>query len=307
MENFCYHECHAEQNENVGEKCTRGGVEDEPTEKPMIAPKPTIAPVKHSLLRHKAAVKKEPMSDVEAVGSQAEDVAKETGDRLGLASKYETMAKSVQASAQAFQGFLESADAQAQGKAEMATAAARVTRKLVDEVQVAASMGAHQVFKSTLAEIAKEAHATAKIEWTKKADELEKSMKAAAPAAGKKAMIPYNDAMAKAGAAAAGWAKQGDGAGGLSFQLNLQAGMLMQQANQWNALGDFARAQGMVRQSMDLTAQAQGLAGAAQNAYDQSAKITSTLLDWGPISLNAAYHDEYMLNPDIPPPAGGII
>ena len=49
--------------------------------------------------------------------------------------------------------------------------------------------------------------------------------------------------------------------------------MTMAQANQWNALGDFGRAQSMLRQSMETTNMALGIAGAAQNAYDQSAGI----------------------------------
>merc|ERR1719181_2035014 len=147
------------------------------------------------------------------------------------------------------------------------------------------------------------AHKAAEAKFKAEAAKLEADMKAKAPAAGVTAMKPYIDGMNGAAGAAAGWVGQGDAASGLAFQSGLSAGFTMQQANQWNALGDFPRAQSMVRQAMETNEFARGVAGAAQGAYDTAAGITSHLLDYVPMAGAAQYHAEYMLNPEMPPPA----
>merc|ERR1719201_526045 len=146
-------------------------------------------------------------------------------------------------------------------------------------VQEGARESAGTVYEDTIKDVIAEAHKVAEKKFKAEAAKLEKEMKAAAPKAGQDAMKPYVKAQADAGAAAAGWAKQ------------------------WNALGDFGRAQSMLRQSMETTNMALGIAGAAQNAYDQSAGIVGHLLDYVPMMGAAQYHAEYMLNPDMPPPA----
>merc|ERR1719156_29777 len=166
-----------------------------------------------------------------------------------------------------------------------------------------ADKSAHTVIESTLKSVVQEAHKAAEAKFKAEGEKLGQDMKAAAPAAGVKAMKPYLDGMNGAAKAAGEWVKQGDGASGLSFQLGLAAGFTMQQANQWNALGDFPRAQSMMRQSMETNEAARGLAGAAQGAYDTAAGITNTLLGYVPMAGAAQYHAEYMLNPEMPPPA----
>lgn len=206
-------------------------------------------------------------------------------------------------SAERADAFVSKAVVAAQRQAEGAARYEDAARKVNAMVQEGARESASTVYDDTLKDVIAEAHKVAEKDAKAAAAKLEKEMKAAAPKAGQDAMKPYVKAQADAGAAAAGWAKQGDAASGLAFQMSLAAGMTMAQANQWNALGDFGRAQSMLRQSMETTNMALGIAGAAQNAYDQSAGIVSHLLDYVPMMGAAQYHAEYMLNPDMPPPA----
>lgn len=236
-------------------------------------------------------------------GSRSEDLLKASKDHLALAAEAERTATTVLSDAERIDAFSKKV---AESTEETATRASMLDRSAHDLLAIdreGADRSAHTVIESTLKSVVQEAHKAAEAKFKAEGEKLGQDMKAAAPAAGVKAMKPYLDGMNGAAKAAGEWVKQGDGASGLSFQLGLAAGFTMQQANQWNALGDFPRAQAMIRQSMETNEAARGLAGAAQGAYDTAAGITSHLLDYVPMAGAAQYHAEYMLNPEMPPPA----
>jgi hypothetical protein len=236
-------------------------------------------------------------------GARSEDLFKGSSDRLALAAAAERTAKNALGGAERIEAFSKTAVKSAEEKATRASFLAKNARELLEMDRVGADRSAHSVMESTIKGVVDEAHRVAEAKFKAEGVKLGEKMKAAAPAAGVKAMKPYLDGMTGAAKNAGEWVKQGDAASGLSFQLGLAAGFTMQQANQWNALGDFPRAQAMIRQSMETNEAARGLAGAAQGAYDTAAGITSHLLDYVPMAGAAQYHAEYMLNPDMPPPA----
>lgn len=297
VENFCYHDC-APQSQAANAICAPGVINAS-----MAAEQPTPAPPPRTLLRAATATARRSGDKDDAAASRTEDLAKGAADRLALAEQSASQAGEVAGGAQRAEAFLKKAVTAAEEKATEANSWERVAEQTNGEVQDAARIAAKEVYESTVKNLIAEAHDVAKAKAEAAAAKLEADMKKAAPAAGQAAIKPYVEAQSKAAADAAAWAKQGDAASGLSFQLSLGAGMTMAQANQWNALGDFARGQSMLRQSMETTEMAKGLAGAAQNAYDQSAGIVSHLLDYVPMMGAAQYHAEYMLNPDMPPPA----
>jgi hypothetical protein len=236
-------------------------------------------------------------------GARSEDLFKGSSDHLALAAEAERTATSALGGAERIEAFSKTAAKDAEEKATRASTLLRSARDLVEIDREGADRSAHSVMESTIKGVVDAAHKAAEAKFKAEGEKLGQEMKAAAPAAGVKAMKPYLDGMTGAAKNAGEWVKQGDAASGLSFQLGLAAGFTMQQANQWNALGDFPRAQSMIRQSMETNEAARGLAGAAQGAYDTAAGITSHLLDYVPMAGAAQYHAEYMLNPEMPPPA----
>jgi hypothetical protein len=236
-------------------------------------------------------------------GARSEDLFKGSSDHLALAAEAERTATNTLGGAERIEAFSKKAAKFAEEKATRASLLAQSARELVVIDREGADESAHTVMESTIKSVVDAAHKAAEAKFKAAGEKLGQEMKAAAPAAGLKAMKPYMDGMTGAAKNAGEWVKQGDAASGLSFQLGLAAGFTMQQANQWNALGDFPRAQSMIRQSMETNEAARGLAGAAQGAYDTAAGITSHLLDYVPMAGAAQYHAEYMLNPEMPPPA----
>merc|ERR1719335_419907 len=102
-------------------------------------------------------------------------------------------------------------------------------------------------------------------------------MKAAIPAAKAAAEKPYKEAMARAAAVSGDYAKAGDGLSGLSLTDQLNAQFMLSQANQFNALGNTAKAQGLQRDGTNLMGQSSAEAAKAQSMYDTAGKIMGTV------------------------------
>lgn len=173
-----------------------------------------------------------------------------------------------------------------------------------DEVLEATKQAADNVVDSTLKEERAKAHVKAKKAAREKADKLENQLLENAPKAAAEAMKPYNDALGRAAATAGEYSKRGDAMGSASVGLQMQASMLVSESNQWNSLGETAKAQKLLQQAHQTMDLALGLSGQANSMYNTAQSIMGTLGSYVSEAAQAAYHAEVMVNPDaMPPPA----
>merc|ERR1719421_1488174 len=108
--------------------------------------------------------------------------------------------------------------------------------------------------------------------------------------------------MNRAAAVAGDYVKAGDGLSGQSLTDMLNANMMLGTANQFNALGNTAKAQGLMRDANNLMGLANSNAGASQKMYDTAGGIMSSIGGYVNQAMAASYNAEVMLNPDAYPP-----
>eukprot|EP00397_Hematodinium_sp_SG-2012_P046135 GEMP01052025.1.p1 GENE.GEMP01052025.1~~GEMP01052025.1.p1 ORF type:complete len:203 (+),score=69.27 GEMP01052025.1:557-1165(+) len=196
---------------------------------------------------------------------------------------------------------------QAADAAKQAYKAERLTEELRDEVREAAHRAAEDVMRETIEAVKNEERARAKKKAEAEAEKLKTKMLEEAPKAAAEAMKPYNDALGRAAATAGEYSKRGDGLSGQSVSLQFEAQMLIGQANQWQSVGETAKAQKLMQQAHQLMDMALGLSGQANSMYNTGKKIMGTLGGYANEAAQAAYHAEVMMNPDAPPPPPPLV
>lgn len=187
--------------------------------------------------------------------------------------------------------------------------AARSARKsevaateVVKEVQEATAQAAHDMIDQAIQEARDEAHVEAKAEAQKAAKALMEKMLKEIPAAAKAASAPYIAAMNRAHEYAAKYAALGDAWAGKSVGLQMQAGLMLGQANNWQSLGDTGKAQGMFQQAHQMTDLAVAFSAKAGSLYGAGVEVASHDGEWVAEADMAAYHATVIRNPDAPPP-----
>jgi hypothetical protein len=195
----------------------------------------------------------------------------------------------------------------AKSHAEAATDSLRASKDFLNDLLEAADQSSHSVMASTIKDVVKKAHDTAKVEAKKAADKLEKDMKAQIPAAKAKATAPWTAAMNRAAAVSGDYVKAGDGLSGAAIADQLSATQMLGSASQFMTLGEVGKGQNLMRDAQNLLGQAKGEATGSQSMYDTASSIMSTLGGYMTQSVNAAYNAELMLNPNAPPPPPPIV
>jgi hypothetical protein len=241
------------------------------------------------------------------VGFRTEELHKAVDDaRSGVKSSSEIAEKVKLSSMQALPKALDLSEL-AKGQAEAATDSLRASEDFLSGLQEAADQSSHSVMESTIKDVVKKAHDTAKVEAKKAADKLEKDMKAQIPAAKAKATAPWTAAMNRAAAVAGDYVKAGDGLGGLAIGDQLSATQMLGSASQFMTLGEVGKGQNLMRDAQNLLGQAKGEASKSQSMYNTASSIVSTLGGYMTQSVSAAYNAELMLNPNAPPPPPPIV
>ena len=83
--------------------------------------------------------------------------------------------------------------------------------------------------------------------------------------------------------------------------------MKMNEANQFSALGETAKGQAALQQGHLAAKGAADLAAAADGNYGKAKSIMGSLGGYAQEAAAAAYHAEFLLNPDMPPPPTPIV
>jgi hypothetical protein len=246
-------------------------------------------------------------SGMHDVGFRTEELHVAVDDaRKGVKSSSEIAEKVKLTSMQALPKTIDLSEL-AKGQAEAATDDLRASKDFLSELYDAADQSSHSVIDSTIKDVVKKAHDTAKVEAKKAADKLEKDMKAQIPAAKAKASAPYIAAMNRAAAVSGDYVKAGDGLSGAAIGDQLSATQMLGSASQFMTLGEVGKGQNLMRDAQNLLGQAKGEASASQSMYDTASSIMGSLGGYVPQIVGAAYNAELMLNPDAPPPPPPIV
>jgi hypothetical protein len=228
---------------------------------------------------------------------------RDEGDEQQVASEIDKM---VETANNAVPKAMEAAERAKQAALKASAEEANV-RLLLKNVRKIARGAAQGMVPGLIEKLKKKAREKAKEEAQKEAKATEKKMKKDAKEAGAKAMVPYNEALSRAAATAAEYAKRGDAMTAQSASIQMDATMAQQQANQWLQLGDTAKAQGLMQQSRQMMNIATGLNAQAGAFYNNAQSIMGTLPAYTNEAGMAAYHAEVMLNPDAPPPPPPLV
>lgn len=251
-----------------------------------------------------------------AVATAPWDALKESG-QLGLRAEEAALiaqadAKSATTSGATVQklvkvngGLMPSAITYAETAAEAAREAHSGEEFLVDldkDVREQVIKAARDVIGETLSSMKAAARAAAKEEGAKKGKALYEKMKEMAPKASAAAMIPWNEAKARAGKFAGDYVKAGDAAVAASSSAQMDATIELGGANMWNAMGEAAKAQKMTQQAHMKMNLAAAMNGAANANFNAAKNIVGTIPAYDAMALQAAYHDAVLWDPDWPPP-----
>jgi hypothetical protein len=241
------------------------------------------------------------------VGFRTEELHTAVDDaRNGVKSSSEIAEKVKLTSMQALPKAIDLSE-MAKSQAEAATDDLRASEDFLSGLQEAADQSSHSVMESTIKDVVKKAHDTAKVEAKIAAAKLEQDMKAQIPAAKAKAAAPYTAAMNRAAAVAGDYVKAGDGLGGLAIADQLSATQMLGSASQFMTLGEVGKGQNLMRDAQNLLGQAKGEATKSQSMYSTASGIVSGLGGYMTQSVAAAYNAELMLNPNAPPPPPPIV
>lgn len=244
-----------------------------------------------------------------------EDAAK----AADMAKKAEAHAKEVVKMAKAVKDLKSLAQKAAPGSIEAAQNAREQSIAALNALDITASFKdaalqlardmAHEVVEPTLDSMIKEARKEAKAKAEIVANQIAKEMVPKSKAAAAAAMKPYMETETRAAGYATQYATKGDMLAGKSAQVQMDAQMVFNEANQWMSLGDNAKAEKLRQQAFGMMNLAMGFSGTANRFYGAAADIMKHV-DKGEyvnMAKQAAYHAEVMINPDAPPPPPPLV
>jgi len=180
-------------------------------------------------------------------------------------------------------------------------------RAALKKIRRLAHDAAFDAERKVLGSIVKKAHDKEKKAAEERAKKLKSKLEDKAKQAAADAMEPYDDAMKRAAATAAEYAKRGGDLTSQSAALQMQAQLILGEANQWQSIGELAKAQGMMVQSRKMMELAASLNGQANTFYNTAKSITDTLPKYTAEASAAAYNAEVMFNPNAEPPPPPLV
>lgn len=331
MQRFCFFECEPKSDKALGfSKSPQRGDMCQPLQDKEVnqvqdqsgnAANPMDAPgvMSHFIARKaRAAVKRvvaaaaraakggKPWSSIEPpaseMGARATEDATSTAKSSAVAEAKSKFASEVQAkTAAALPTSIASVEKAMEAMSRAHKAEVEVN-EIRQEVTQAAMEATRDMIKDELKKLRKEAHKKAKEEAVKKAKALKAKMLAEAPKAAKEAAIPYKTAQKRAAATAQEYAARGDALSAESTTVQMDAQMLLGQANTYMTLGEVGKSQQILQQSHQMMDEAVGLANQANGFYNTAQTIMSTITQYMGEAQAASYNAEVMLNPDVPPP-----
>lgn len=196
-------------------------------------------------------------------------------------------------------------------KARRASLAAREatdsTRKFLLTVKQAVHDAAYSVIKPTMEQVMDDARAEAKREAISKAAEQTKLIAQKSKLAAANAMKPFVDVQKRSAATAGAYAARGNQLAAQSAQEQMDAQVILNQANQFMSVGNNAQAQKLRQQGMQMMNQAASLSSTANGFFGTADQIMKTLPQYDAQAAAAAYHAEVMVNPDAPPPSAPLV
>lgn len=239
-------------------------------------------------------------AEAEEIGQSAAELSREGVSRSDQTSAIEAKNRGKIGAVQAMVSDVKSVAVMAH---DMELSSNDLLKGTEDAADQAAEMTVNEAIKTAVKKAQDEAYKVAK----KIADERKAAQGPAGKAAAAAAAKPYMDAMGRAAAAAGAWQAAGDGAAGVAFNLQAGAQLKFGAANQYQQLGDTAKAQATLQEAHMMMDTATSLTGAANGQYNTATGIMGTLGGYAQQAAQAAYHAEVMKNPDAPPPPAPLV